>query len=135
MNYQQGSQLNNVFLLSIISLCYKISVPRRPRPIVSFTHKMISPYLKDLFQSVESAFCVPEDTKQLSFAANLLKALQSDKVVSDIKLLSDRLDFSKCYMVLGDGDPGTICAFHVDIGFNKDHLEVMKRVCIQILPF
>lgn len=126
--------LNGLIVFSIlrISQCYKISVLRRLRPPVSFTHKMISPDLKDLFQSVESAFCVPEDTEQLSFAANLLKAVHIEETASKIKLLSDRLDFIDCCMVYGDEDPGTICALDVDIVFNKNHLEVMKRVCIQV---
>lgn len=112
--------------------CYKISELRRLRRNVTFTHKMLSPDLKDLFQSVESAFYVSEDTEQLSFAANLLKAVQSEEIVSEINLLSDRLDFSKCVMVYEDEDPGTICALDVDIVFNKNHLGVVKRVCIQI---
>lgn len=93
---------------------------------------MISPDLKDLFQSVESAFCVPEDTEQLSFAANLLKAVHSDKIASEIKLLSDRLEFLDSYMVFGNEDPGTVCALDVDVVFNKNHLRVVKKVCIQI---
>lgn len=96
---------------------------------------MISPDLKYLFQSVESAFCVPEDTEQLSFAANLLKAVHIEEIASKIKLLSDRLDFINCRMVYGDEDPGTICALDVDIVLNKDHLEVMKRVCIPVSFF
>lgn len=122
----------NVFLLLIVLQCYKILQLGRLRPPVSFTHKMISPDLKDLFQSVESAFCVPEDTEQLSFAANLLKAVHSDKIASEIKLLSDRLEFLDSYMVFGNEDPGTVCAFDVDVVFNKDHLRVVKKVCIQI---
>lgn len=123
-----------VFLLLIISQCYQISELHvgRLRPPVSFTHKMISPDLKDLFQSVESVFCVPENTEQLSFAANLLKAVHSEEIASEIKLLSDRLDFLDCSMVFGDEDPGTICALDVDIVFNKDHLRVVKRVCRHI---
>lgn len=93
---------------------------------------MISPDLKDLFQSVESALCVPEDTEQLSFAANLLKAVHSQEFASEIKLLSDRLDFKDCSKDFQDEDPGTICTLDVDIVFNNDHLGVMKRVCIQI---
>nr|XP_034310800.1 uncharacterized protein LOC105335643 isoform X1 [Crassostrea gigas] len=88
---------------------------------------MISPDLKDLFQSVESAFCVPEDTEQLSFAANLLKSVDSEKIASEIKLLSDRLEFLDCSKVFGNEDPGTVCALDVDIVFNKDHLGVEKR--------
>lgn len=118
-----------VFLLLMISQCYKISGLGRLRPPVSFTHNMISPDLKDLFESVELAFRVPEDTEQLSFAANLLKFMQSEEIVSKIKLLSDRLDFSQWRMGFGDEDPGTIFAIDVDIVFNKDHLRVVKRVC------
>uniref|UniRef100_A0A8W8M6I1 Caspase recruitment domain-containing protein n=1 Tax=Magallana gigas TaxID=29159 RepID=A0A8W8M6I1_MAGGI len=103
----------------------------RLRPPVSFTHKMMSPDLKDLFHSVESAFCVPEDTEQLSFAANLLKAVHSDKIASEIKLLSDRLEFLDCSKVFGNEDPGTVCALDVDIVFNKDHLGVVKMDPIQ----
>lgn len=91
---------------------------------------MISPDLKDLFQSVESVFFVPEDTEQLSFAANLLKSVDSEKIASEIKLLSDRLEFLDCSKVCGNEDPGTVCALDVDIVFNKDHLGVEKRVCI-----
>lgn len=95
---------------------------------------MISPDLKDLFQSVESALCVPEDMEQLSFAASLLKAVHSEEIASDIKLLSDRLDFIHvdCFKVFRDEDPGTICALDVDIVFKNDHLGVVKRVCIKI---
>lgn len=95
---------------------------------------MISPDLKDLFQSVELALCVPEDTKQLSFAADLLEAVHSEAIASEIKLLSDRLDFIHvdCSKVFRDEDPGTICALDVNIIFNNDHLGVVKRVCIQI---
>lgn len=121
-----------VFLLLKASQCYIILELRRLRPPVSFTHKMISPDLKDLFQSVESAFCVPEDTKQLSFAANLLKAVHWEKIASEIKLLSDRLEFLDCSKVFGNEDPGTVCALNVNIVFNKDHLGVVKMVCIQI---
>lgn len=91
---------------------------------------MISPDLKDLFQSVESALCVPNDTKHLSFAVNLLKAVHSEEIVSEIKLLSYRLDFIDWFEVLRDENPGIICAFDVEIIFNKDHLGVVKRVCI-----
>lgn len=93
---------------------------------------MISPDLKDLFQSVESALCVPEDTEQLSFAANLLKAVHSQEFASEIKLLSDKLDFIDCSNDFRDEYSGTICALDVDIVFNSDHLGVVKRVCIQI---
>lgn len=93
---------------------------------------MISPDLKDLFQSVESALCVPEDTEQLSFAANLLKAVHSQEFASEIKLLSDKLDFIDCSNDFRDEYSGTICALEVDIVFNSDHLGVVKRVCIQI---
>lgn len=91
---------------------------------------MISPDLKNLFQSVESVFCVPEDTEQWSFAANLLKAVQSKEIASKIKLLADKLDFVNSFMDFGDEHPGTIHVLDVDIVFNKDHLEVEKRVCI-----
>lgn len=93
-----------VFLLLIISQCYKISELGRLRPLVSFTHKMISPDLKDLFQSVESALYVPEDTEQFSFAAKMLKAVHSEEIVSEIKLLSYRLDFIDCFKVFGKFD-------------------------------
>lgn len=65
---------------------------------------MISPYLKDLFQSVESALYVPEDTEQFSFAAKMLKAVHSEEIVSEIKLLSYRLDFIDCFKVFGKFD-------------------------------
>lgn len=118
------------FLLLIISQYSKFSVLRRLRPTVSFPHIMISPDLKNLFQSVESVFCVPEDTEQWSFAANLLKAVQSKEIASKIKLLADKLDFVNSFMDFGDEHPGTIYILDVDIVFNKDHLEVEKRVCI-----
>lgn len=118
------------FLLLIISQYSKFSVLRSLRPPVSFPHITISPDLKDLFQSVDSVFCAPEDTEKLSFAANLLKALQSKEIASEIKLLSDKLDFVDSFMDFGDEHPGTIYVLDVDIVFNKNQLEVEKRVCI-----
>lgn len=103
---------------------------RSLRPPVSLPHITISPDLKDLFQSVDSVFCAPEDTEKLSFAANLLKALQSKEIASEIKLLSDKLDFVNSFMDFGDEHPGTIYVLDVDIVFNKNQLEVEKRVCI-----
>lgn len=117
-----------VFLLLIISQYSKFSVLRSLRPPVSFPHITISPDLKYLFQSVDSVFCAPEE--KLSFAANLLKALQSKEIASEIKLLSDKLDFANSFMDLGDEHPGTIYVLDVDIVFNKNQLEVEKRVCI-----
>lgn len=118
------------FLLLIISQYSKFSVLRSLRPPVSLPHITISPDLKDLFQSVDSVFCAPEDTEKLSFAANLLKALQSKEIASEIKLLSDKLDFVNSFMDFGDEHPGTIYVLDVDIVFNKNQLEVEKRVCI-----
>lgn len=118
------------FLLLIISQYSKFSVLRSLRPPVSLPHITISPDLKDLFQSVDSVFCAPEDTEKLSFAANLLKALQSKEIASEIKLLSDKLDFVNSFMDFGGEHPGTIYVLDVDIVFNKNQLEVEKRVCI-----
>lgn len=88
---------------------------------------MQSPDIKDLIQSVDSVLCVP-DKAQLSFAKQLLKAVNLDETVMDIKLLSDKLEFKRIVGGFGSEDPGTIGFFDVDVVFEKNRLEV-KWVC------
>lgn len=53
-----------------------------------------------------------------------------EKIVFEIKLLLDRLEFFDCFKVCGNEDFGMVCVFDVDIVFNKDYFGVEKRVCI-----
>lgn len=91
----------------------------------AYTQIIRSPELKVLFDSVEKALHVPDDPE--SFAKSLMLASHSEETVSQIKLLSERLDFKIMENVSGEEDPGTICVFDVDVFFEKDHLQVVKR--------
>lgn len=64
------------------------------------------------------------------FVVNLLKVVYLDKIVFEIKLLLDRLEFFDFYMVFGNEDFGIVCVFDVDVVFNKDYFRVVKKVCI-----
>lgn len=64
------------------------------------------------------------------FVVNLLKVVYLDKIVFEIKLLLDRLEFFDCFKVFGNEDFGIVCVFNVDIVFNKDYFGVVKMVCI-----
>lgn len=92
----------------------------------TFTQIISSPELKVLFDSVETALRVPEDPD--SFAKSLMLASHVDETVSQIKLLSQKLDLKKIDNVSGKEDSGTICVFDVDVFFEKDDLQVLKRV-------
>lgn len=93
----------------------------------AFPRIIRSPELKVLFDSVETALRVPEDPE--SFAKSLLLASHLEETVSQIKLLSEKLNLTKLDNVSGKEDSGTICVFDVDVLFEKDDLQVVKRVC------
>lgn len=94
----------------------------------AFPQIIYSPELKVLFDSVETVLRVPKDPK--SFAKSLMLALHSEETVSQIKLLSEKLDIKKIDNVSGKEDSGTICLFDVDVFFEKCCLHVVKRVCL-----
>lgn len=97
----------------------------------AYTQTIRSPELKVLFDSIGTALCVPDDPENLSFAKSLMKASHSEETVSKIQLLSEKIDLKIIDNVSGEEDPGTICVFYVDVFLEKDHLQVVKRVCFK----
>lgn len=97
----------------------------------AFTHVMQSPELKVLFDTFDKALHVSNDPENMSFAETLMKASLSDEILSELHFLSEKLDLKKIDNVSGEENPGTICVFDVDVFFEKDHLQVVKRVCFE----
>lgn len=94
-----------------------------------YTQKIRSPELNVLFDSVIRALGVPDDPENLSFAKSLIEASNYEETVWKIQRLSEKIDLKIIDHVSGKEDPGTICIFSVDVFFEKDRLQVVKRVC------
>lgn len=58
-----------------------------------------------------------------------MEASNYEETVWKIQRLSEKIDLKIIDHVSGKEDPGTICIFSVDVFFEKDHLQVVKRVC------
>lgn len=79
-----------------------------------------------MFKSIESNLQVPVNSNPWSFAKELMVAVHAEKLASDIKLLSVKLDLKK--EISENEDPGTICVLNVDVIPDKDQLKVVKKV-------